>query len=188
MPILDNSVLVPDSGNFLLANVGTPLPADLFNPTVGGTWDFIGHTALEDIFGSESEGGETSIISTLQKRALRSKTSPRTETWAIPLQQFDPASIKLYFAANAAEVEGGRALSVPSRPRATEKAFLALFYDGDALMGLYAPKAEIKRGDDFSIGAVDELATLPLGVTPIAYATNDWPFSVIPITRDAAGV
>jgi hypothetical protein len=69
----DNATLVIGSGNYLTAPVGTDIPADLLVPT--SPWEAVGHTSLEDIFSISSEGGEATVIGSLQNKSLRTKYS-----------------------------------------------------------------------------------------------------------------
>lgn len=178
MAINDDSTLVIGAGNFFTAVTGTALPADLTAPDVA--WENVGHTSLEDIFAITSEGGEATTIGTLQKKALRTKYSPRTETFTFTLQQFDTAGLKLYFGSNA-EVGPLGELRVPQDPTPTVKAFLVVFLDGVNVFAFHAEKAEILRADDMSLSDTESLAGLPLGVKPLINGTNTWPYVVTPL-------
>ena len=179
----DAATLVIGSGNYLTAPVGTAMPADLLVPT--SPWDAVGHTSLEDIFGITSEGGEATTLGTLQNKSLRTKYSPRTETMAFTLQQFDEAGLKLYFGSNAPTLADG-SLGVPAEPVPTSCAFLAVFVDGENVFAFYAPKAEVYRADDMSLSDTESLAGLPLGVKPLILGTNDYAYAVTPLGSVAA--
>jgi hypothetical protein len=175
----DNATLVIGSGNYLTAAVGAALPADLRAP--GVAWTNVGHTSLEDIFGLTSEGGEATVLGTLQNKSLRTKYSTRQETMTFTLQQFDEDGLKLFFGSNAVDVEAGRALGVPTDPTPTTCAFLAVFIDGDNEFAFYAPKAEVYRGDDMSLSDTENLAGLPLAVKPLVHGGNAWTYAVTPL-------
>src|SRR5690606_3027773 len=64
MPLIDSAVLKVGAGNYFTAPVGTALPTDLKSP--GSEWVNMGHTSLEDILAFESEGGEATVLGTLQ--------------------------------------------------------------------------------------------------------------------------
>lgn len=180
MALNDDATLVIGAGNYFVATTGTAIPADLTAP--GVAWENIGHTSLEDIFSASSDGGDATTVGTLQNKTLRTKYSARTETFAITLQQFDEASLKLYYGANMVDInEDGTLLGVNENPTVTTKAFLAVFVDGDNLFAQYAPKAEIYRGDDFTAGDSESLAGLPLAIKPLKYSTNDWTYAVTPL-------
>lgn len=178
MALDDTATLVPDAGNFFFADEGTDIPADLSAP--GVSWTNFGHTSLEDIFGITAEGGEKTVLGTLQKRALRTRYSDQTDTFNFVLQQFDESSLKFYFGSNSSIGTSG-AVQVKSRRVPTTKAFLVVFTDGDTEFAFHAPKAEILRGDDLSIADTESFSGLPLAVTPVQYSTNDWTYQVTPI-------
>lgn len=178
MALSDTATLVVGAGNYFTAAVDTAIPVDLLAP--GGSWTNVGHTSLEDIFSLASDGGEATVIGTLQKRALRTTYSTRTETFNFTLMQFDSASLKLYYGSNAVDVSGN--VGVPTSPTPTTKAFLAVFVDGANKFAFYAPKAEIFRADDLSIADTESLAGLPLSVKPIASGANTWTYAVTPLT------
>lgn len=180
MAVNDAATLVIGAGNYFTAPVGTAIPLDLTAP--GVEWENIGHTSLEDIFAISSEGGEATVIGTLQNKSLRTKYSARTETMAVVLQQFDEAGLKLYYGKNMVDVEGdGSLMGVPTEPVPTDCAFLAVFLDGETVFAFYAPKTEVYRGDDLSIADTESLAGLPLGVKPMQHATNTWTYAVTPL-------
>ena len=175
MAINDNATLVIGSGNYFLAPVGTAIPANL--DAISTPWTNIGHTSIEDIMSWESDGGEATVLGTLQNAALRTSYSKRTEKFTIQLQQFDESSLKLYFGSNAtADLEGW--VAVPGSPAPTVQAFLAVYVDGENIFAVYAPKAEILRGDDIDLSDTESLASLPISVTPVQYGSNTYPYKV----------
>ncbi len=174
----DAATLVIGAGNYFTAPTGTAIPADLTAPTA--PWASVGHTSLEDIFAIASEGGEATVIGTLQNKSLRTKYSARTEKMTFTLQQFDAAGLKLYYGSNAPTLADG-SIGVPSNPTPTVCAFCAIFIDGTNEFAFYAPKAEIYRSDDLSLSDTESLAGLPIGVTPIQHGTNAWTYSVTPL-------
>lgn len=184
MALNDNATLVIGSGNYLTAPVGTALPAALTAPTI--PWASLGHTSLEDIFSITSEGGEATTIGTLQNKSLRTKYSARTETIAVTLQQFDDESLRMFFGSNMELLASGL-LGVPNDPVPVQKAFLAVFLDGEHFFGIYAPKTEIYRADDFSASDTESLAGLPIGIKPLPFGTNKWTYAITPLGRNATG-
>lgn len=184
MAIQDGSTLVINTGNYFLAPVGTEAPADLLAP--GKVWENVGHTSLEDIFSLTSDGGEATVLGTLQSKSLRTSYSSRTETMRFTLQQFDSASLRLFFGRNMKETNDERFLGVPQSPQPTQVAFLAVFIDGENMFSFYAPKVEILRGDDMELSDTESLAGLPLDVKPMIYTppagvANTWAWAVSPI-------
>ncbi|MEU9795064.1 hypothetical protein AB0E27_31515 [Streptomyces sparsogenes] len=183
MALNDHATLVIGSGNYLTAPLGTDMPADLLAPV--SPWDNVGHTSLEDIFSISSEGGEATVIGSLQNKSLRTKYSARTETMTFTLQQFDVAGLKLYYGSNAPTLPDG-SVGVPVDPTPTTAAFLVVFVDGENHFAFYAPKAEIYRADDVSFGDTESLAGLPIGVKPMAYGANNWTYAITPLGSVAA--
>jgi len=181
---LDSSkTLVVGAGNFFTAPYVPATPAALptnLKVTPAAPWVDMGHTSLEDIFSVASEGGEATSLGTLQSKTLRTTYSPRSETFNITLQQFDSASLKLYFGGNAG-VGTGQELQVPMTPTPTVSSFLAIFIDGTNAFAFYAPKAEILRGDDLSLSDTESLAGLPIAIKPIPHSTNTWAYAVTPL-------
>ena len=174
----DNATLVIGSGNYLIADTGTALPADLTAP--GVDWENIGHTSLEEILAMASEGGEPTVLGTLQNKSLRTTYSTRTEAFNVILQQWDTGALKLYYGANAITTSDGL-IAAAASPTPTEKAFLGIFLDGETVFAIYAPKAEIYRAEDWAIEDTESLAGLPISVTPLNYDTNVWTYAVTPI-------
>lgn len=178
MPLINEATLVVGAGNFFTGPVGTAKPVDLTAPA--SPWANIGHTSLEDILGFESEGGEATILGTLQNASLRTSYSKRTDTLALNLQQFDEAALKLYFGSNATTVDG--MVRVPANPTPTITAFLAVFIDQDNAFAIHIPKAEIFRGDNLEISDTESLASLPLRITPMQVEGNDWLYEITALT------
>jgi hypothetical protein len=178
MAINDDATLVIGAGNYFTAPVDTEIPVDLTAPDAA--WENAGHTSLEDIFSIASDGGEATVIGTLQNKSLRTSYSTRTETMTFTLQQFDLDSLRLYYGANASVGPNGE-VRVPSNPKPTVAAFLVVFIDGDNVFAFHAPKAEIYRADDLSISDTESLAGLPIGVKPLVSGSNDYTYAVTPL-------
>lgn len=178
MARIDEAVFKPTTGHYYIGPVGTAFPTTPLIPD--DPWEEMGHTSIEDLLSISSEGGEATILGTLQSPSMRTSYSPRSETFAFTLQQLDDASLKLYFGSNMISVTGGL-LGVPSAPVATQNAFTVIFEDGENYFGFYAPKAEILRGDDFSMPDTENFAGLPLAVKPLNYLTNAWAYAVTPL-------
>lgn len=180
MALIDNAVLVPNAGNYFTSEVGTEIPTDL--TTITAEWANIGHTSLEDVLAFSSEGGEKTTLGTLQNKALRNTYTPRVDAMALTLQQFDVEALRLYYGSNAVDVNGdGTLIGVPQNPAPTTRAFLAVFIDGNSVFAVYAPKAEIFRGEAVEIADTESLAGLPLSITPLIYGDNQWPYALTPL-------
>lgn len=178
----DNAVLKPTTGRYYTATAGTNITAAAVKaPPVA--WTEIGHTSIEDLLSISSEGGEATVLGTLQNKNLRTTYSTRTETMTFTLQQFDLAALKLYYGSNATTLTGDSAgwMTVPTDPQPTTVAFLVVFDDGDHSFGFWAPKAEILRGDDLSLEDTENFAGLPLSVKPLNFNTNSFAYAVTPL-------
>lgn len=186
MALANNATLIVNHGNYFLAPVGTKPPTDLLNPT--SPWENMGHTSLEDILALTSDGGEATTLGTLQAPQLRTSYSSRTETIRIVLQQFDAASLRLFFGSNmAATADDARFHGVPATPTPTKAAFMAVYVDGANVFALWAPSVEVMRGDDFEISDTESLVGLPLDVKPMYYVpasgpANTWTWALTPIS------
>ena len=183
MTIKDSAVLKPTTGHYYLAPVGTDLTkAALLAPPA--PWVEVGHTSIEDLLSITSDGGDATVLGTLQNPNLRTTYSQRTESMNFTLLQWDADSLKLYFGSNSKTLTTTQAgfQSVPSAPTPTSTAFAVVFQDGVNAFGVWAPKAEILRGDDFDLADTESLAGLPLTVKPLNYNTNDWAYAITPLT------
>lgn len=174
MAINDAATFVASSGRFYTAPVDTALPTDLAAPAVA--WKEVGHTSLEDVLAFDSEGGDASVLGTLQNPNLRTSYAKRVDSFQFTLQQWDEAGQKLYWGSNATVV--GNVLQVPNDPTPTTAAFLVVFKDQDKLLPIYAPKAEIFRADNVEISDTESLAGLPIKVTPKTSGTNKYSYAI----------
>ena len=186
MALNDKATLVIGAGNYFTApSPGEEAPKDL--TAVTAPWVNMGHTSIEDIMTFDSEGGESSVLGTLQNPSLRTTRSNSTDTISISLQQFDTPSLKFFFGKNSGEGDlvkvGGTAkwLRVKSKPQATECAFLAVYVDADSLFALHVPRCEILKGDNLEFGDTESLAGLPLAITPLQHGSNDWTYQITPL-------
>jgi hypothetical protein len=183
MTMNDDAVLSVGRGDYYTAPTGTDYPADPL--AVTAPWIHMGHTALEEFWAWESEGGEPTTMGSLQNKTLRIKYSARTDTIRISLHQFDAASLRLYHGANAPRLSNGL-IGVPTESRATQCAFLAVFQDGENFFGVWAPLVTIIRGDNASMGDGETMAAMPIAITPMAYQNADWTYALTPMGENAA--
>lgn len=175
---LDNSaILKVGTGAFYTAEIGTELPTSILEP--GSPWENMGHTSLEDILNSASEGGDQTTLSSLQNRNLRTTVAARTESFNINLLQFDSDSLKLYYGDNAVVTPEG-SVRPAIEPVPAERAWLFVFRDGDRVGAIYAPKASFFRGDDFAISDTESLSRLNLRITPLAVDGNAHAIEFVP--------
>lgn len=177
MALNDNAVLKPNTAHFYTATELTARPADLRNP--GAEWEHMGHTSLEDILAASTEGGDQSILPSLQNRQLRTARNTSTTSFRVNLLQLDKNSAKLYFGSNAEFDASGNIVSVPADPQPTKVAWLCVMYDGQNDAGYYAARAEIVRGEDLSISDTESLAMLPVQITPLSVGDGGTPYQFI---------
>lgn len=178
MALNDDATLVISTGHFYTAATGSAMP-DL-EAAITTPWTEVGHTSLDNIMGISSEGGDATVIGTLQNKVLRTSYSTRTETITIVLQQFDTPALKLYYGSNASVGTNGE-IQVPVNPVPTTTAFLAVFEDGDKKFAIYAPKVEVFRSDDIDMSSTESLAGLPIAIKPLVHNTNEWTYAVTPL-------
>lgn len=180
MAIKDNATLVVKTGRFYVAEPGTAAPSDL--SAVPETWEEMGHTSLEDILSWATEGGDTTTLGSLQSPSLRTSTSSRTESFTTTLLQWDEGTLPFYFGSNMQLIPGSEIfMGVMSNPTPVKKAMLIVFEDGQNKFAVYAPSAEIGRGDDLSIESTEDLAGLPIQITLTNHEGKPWAFAVTPI-------
>lgn len=185
MALNDAATLVIGSGNYFTAPVDTECPDATGRLAPPEPWEKIGHTSLSEILSATSEGGEATVLGTLQSKNLRTSYSNRSESFAIKLQQFDEPSLKLYYGSNASVDALTGLMMVPDDPKPTTCAFLTVFVDGDNHFAFYAPKCEIYRGDDVDLSDTESLASLPLVIKPMNSGANTWAYAVTPLAAVA---
>lgn len=174
MAFTDAAVAIVSTGRFYTATVGTAAPANYLAPGVG--WTDIGHTSIENILALQSEGGEVTVLGTLQAESFQSTTANRVDSFAIISNQWDLDVYKFYFGDNGTQDATTKLFAVPNSPVAAEKAFLGVFYAGTKAFAIHAKRVELKRGDDLDLAERNAIAGIPLLVTPLSYlgATSNW--------------
>lgn len=184
----DDATLVIGGGTMYTAPVGTAYPTDIstVDAITAGGWEEIGHTSREDIFSMNSEGGEVTILGSLQVAELRTKRTPRSDTFRVNMIQWDTETLKFYMGANAeVDTENGL-LGVPSDPSPVARAFLAVFTDGPRQFAVYTPKSEFGAGDSIDFSDTESLTTLPVDIKPLSHEGKVAWF-VSPLTAAPAG-
>lgn len=137
----------------------------------------IGHTPLTDILNMVTEGGEKTVLGSLQNPELRTAYSPKTNTFNLSILQWDDAGKKLYLGSNAMTDEAGR-VGPAANPVPTTKAIYILIEDGENFMDIVLPKAEILGSGDLSLADTESLAALPLAITPLRKDDNSAPYYI----------
>ena len=163
MSFNDDAVLKISTAHFYTAPVGTAAPADPLNPE--SEWENVGHTTLEDILSMSSEGGEKTVLGSLQNRNLKTSHTSKQTAFNFSIHQFDDAGLKLYLGANAVVEDG--LIGPADTPVPSQRAFLVVVVDGDSHFLFYVPKADIIGADDLALADTESLSSLPLSVTPL---------------------
>src|SRR5690606_36465950 len=187
MALIDGGTFVPNAGNYYIfrnpITIDT-LPEHLTDAAAialaGG--DNIGHTDIDSVIEFASEGGEITVLGTLQNPNRRARVAPRSENFTINLQQFTEYALKLYYGDNMESLDGGRFLGVPTAPSATEGSFLAVYNDAQSgTFAIFAPRASFLRGEDPEIDDTEDFASLPLQITPLVVSGNSYAYAVTPL-------
>lgn len=163
MALDDAADLVPAVGEYWFQEVvNADPPADEDNPGADG-YDDMGHTALEDPFGLVSEGGEQTVLGTWRNKSKRTVQSPRVESVAFVLQQWDGVNYRYYWGANAAPDPNGYYMA-PENPVPVVGTLWVLIRDGDETLPLWFPHVSIYRADDITADA-EALMGMPVRAT-----------------------
>lgn len=177
----DNAVLKVSGADFYVAPIGTPRPIgadELKEPA--SPWEAVGHTSLENIIEITSEGGERTMLGSLQKSSLRESISNRVESFGLNLLEWTIKAMRYYYGANVVVTEDG-AIEVPTEPVPAEMAFLVVLRDGENVAGFYAAKASIFRNADIAVADTNSLSALPIRVTALTAEGKRSAITVIPI-------
>lgn len=177
---LDNTKVVNVSnGRFYLNTTSTAeapitdLPADLTAPGAG--WEDFGNTSLDDILGFDSDGGDQTTLGTLQNPNLLNRFAAITDSWSFNLAQWDEMAFQAYFGSNVLDVKGdGSFYGINKSPTQVEGALLIVLQSGQFYLPIMTPLASVYRGDAISLGGTDEIATLPIKVTPTGVNGIEW--------------
>ncbi|MCQ9385117.1 phage tail tube protein [Brevibacterium moorei] len=166
MAFNDDAVIAISTAHFYTAPPGTPAPT---NPNkVDTPWEDVGHTTLEDILSMSTDGGDKTVLGTLQNRNLKTSYAARNVAFNFSIHQFDEAGLKLYLGSNAV-IEDGR-IGQADNPQPSQLAWYVLIEDGEHCLDFYAPKADIIGADDLDLSDTESLSALPLSVSPLRMA------------------
>lgn len=180
MAINDSAVVKIATAHFYTAPTGTAAPAG--GIVEGVEWEEVGHTTLEDILSMSTEGGEKTVLGTLQNRNLRTSYSAKSTAFNFSVHQFDEEGLKLFYGANSIVDSDGR-IGPADTPQPTETAFYVLIEDGDSFFDFYCEKSEILGAEDMALADTESLASLPLAVTPLSASAGKAPFLVGPVKK-----
>lgn len=178
MALNDQAVITAAVGYVYTNTVGvtapTPTEIEGFTPSAGLTgWTNIGHTSRDDLPEFGFDGGDTETRGTWQVAALKTVvTEPAVDYVTINLNQLDGEALSLYYStANATDAVEGEFIVRESSLAAVQRALAIVIVDGDATVGFYAPKCDIRREDAMTL-AVDEFAALPIRATFLSYTNT----------------
>lgn len=180
----DEAVVKIATAHFYLAPKGTAAPTDPLKPSAG--WEDVGHTTLDSILSMSSEGGEKTVLGSLQNRNLRTSYADKNTTFNFAIHQFDDKGLKLYLGSNAVTDKSGR-IGPADTPAPTNSAWLVVVEDGDRYFDFYAPSADIIGSEDLSLDDTESLASLPLSVTPLRIDGFDAAWYTSPVKKVTAG-
>lgn len=129
-----------------------------------GTLDELGHTDLDEVLAFGSEGGETEVKGSWQNKTLREVlTSAAVDYFVVrSLQVKDNDVLSLYYGGGDATVADE--FSLPDTPAIQERAVLVVMLDSGGPVGLWIPRAGIRREAEIGVAA-DSFTTIPLRVT-----------------------
>lgn len=132
--------------------------------TAPNGWDNIGHTSRNEMPEWGFEGGKMKMKGTWQKKRLREVEDgdPIEDSVMVNLEQWDPATMELYFGSNVADTPGIFGIDGNFDP--VEKSFLIILVDGESRIGFYASKASIQRDKAIKL-PIDDFATMPIKAT-----------------------
>lgn len=185
MAFNSDAVLKLTRADFYWARTGTAKPENIFEEPAS-PWENIGHSSIEDILTVSTEGGESTQLGSIQNPSLRTSVSAAVRSFSVNFLQWDAATLKLYYGANA-EIAGDGSVKVPEQPEPSEGAWFVILHDGARRGGLYAAKCSAIGDGDFSISDTDSLAQLPVRFTPQAQSGQKHAFEMIPPKAAAAG-
>lgn len=184
MALNDDAVLTAAVGYVFKGPIGTPAPTPTELAALDLTtfaslhvdWAQVGHTSRDDMPEFGFTGGDTTVKGTWQKKRLREIATgdPVADFVKITLEQFDSASLALYYGADAAATPG--VFGVDGNFTPVEAALLVIIVDGDVVLGFYSAKASIKRDDSINL-PVDDFAGLPIKATFLdhpGFRLYDW--------------
>lgn len=144
--------------------------------TAANGWFNVGHTSRDDLPEFGNDGGKTKMKGSWQRKRLREVEDgdPREDSVKFSLEQWDRASLELYFGEDVADTSGVFGVSGDFNP--IEKALLIVIVDGDEALGFYAPKASIQSDGAVKL-PIDDFAKLPVKATFLNMGTRrlyDW--------------
>lgn len=167
MAVNNAAYIVPTRGFVYLAPVGTaaPLVADLAAPAT--PFEILGHVGTADGDGLPvftSDGGDVTTLGSWNQAAVRTTTEPLTQSVEFSASQIDAESLRLYTSSDGGTATGRFDVLGSEVNQGVQTALLIVIQDGSTYIGWYAPKVEIRRGDDIEFDPEGPIL-LPLSAT-----------------------
>lgn len=174
MALTDAAVVKISTAHFYTSEVGALVPEDgIATPE----HEEMGHTPLTDILNIAFDGGDVTTLGSLQNTSLRTARTPRTATVNMSILQWDAPGKKLYLGSNALTDSAGR-LGPAASPAPTVKQVWIVVEDGDTFFDFVFPKVEILGTGDLSLADTENLAALPLALTPLQVDSSTAPYYI----------
>lgn len=147
------------------APVDTPAPAvgELDNPPA--PWTILGHVGDETGDGNVSftrDGGDVTTKGSMTKRAIRQVVEPVVSGIDVDVTQFTRNVIALYVGTDGGSTTGVFQVEGDKDGRATERASLTVWEDGDIRVALYAPRASWTGRDAIETASIEDAVRIPL--------------------------
>ncbi|WP_326742583.1 phage tail tube protein [Streptomyces sp. NBC_01768] len=178
MSLDDNAPVLPVTGYFYMAPVGTAKP-DFTDPEKpGATWLNFGHTSSENLPELGREGDEPETKGSWQRKKLRQSSPDVTYSVKINSIQANADTFQLYYGAGASAVQADGSFRIPASPTPQTKALLMVLVDGENFLPLWAPNVSLIGSDAVALDGTQfvefSITGTLLGHSTIGGALGDW--------------
>lgn len=141
-----------------------------------------GHTDAEDVLAFGQDEGDTEVMRSWQKTALREvTTSAAVDYFVINHLEITNEVLSFYYGGGDVSAEG--VFGVPTSAAAQQRAVLIIMVDGDNTTALWVPKASIRR-EDAPEFATDDFTKFPIRYTVLSPASGSALYWVHPDLGD----
>lgn len=157
MSLDDTAVMRPGTGHFLLRDPNTAGPsfaeleAFVADTTVLPTGNTdLGNTSLNDVLAFDSEGGDSTVIGSWQKKSLKEiVTAEAVDYFTTTALQISNDNLDLYF--GAGDASGTDEWVAPSTSSKTEKGVTIVMFDGSDWAAVDCGKVSIGRDTGINV-------------------------------------